>query len=175
MRETTHMDAVAHSEASKPEEGNATIVLPSRRWWCHRQDANRLFWHKKIVTLQHYGQKARKKLLWLLAKGSHLQAQKSLSYFSIVQLFLNYLPEKNVNMFISLPSAIYLLLFMHFCLSQIKLSANFKGHARFYYKGNGVIHFPWLKASFLAPNHHPCYSCQVLQINPHLFESDSSQ
>lgn len=69
-------------------------------------------------------------------------------------------------MFTSLPSAIYLFLFRHFCLLQTQLSASFKGHARFYYKGNGVLHFPWLKALFfLAPNHHPVKFCKQIRIS----------
>lgn len=84
------MDSVAPSEASKPEEGDATMALvvimemavPHAECACRMPTGDS--GTTKCVTLQHYGQKARRQLLWFLTKGSHLQGQKPLSYFSIV-------------------------------------------------------------------------------------------
>lgn len=90
LRETTHMDAATGSEVSTPEEGDATmalvaimeVVVPHAECTC-RMPAG-YSGTTKCITLEHYGQKERKKLLCLLTKGSCLQAWKPFHYFSVV-------------------------------------------------------------------------------------------
>lgn len=90
VRETTHTDTAAHSKGSKPEGGDATMALVTitKMVVPHAECTGRMpagySGTTKCVTLEHYRQKARKKHLWLLTKGLHLQAKKPLSYFSIL-------------------------------------------------------------------------------------------
>lgn len=82
------MDAAACSEASKPEEGNATMVVAITEMVApHAECTGRMptgySGTTKCVTLQHYGQKARKKAFMAFNRRLTFTSTEATHYFSI--------------------------------------------------------------------------------------------
>lgn len=163
--------------------------------------------HRKAATLQHWlpmrrlchALNAQAECQWVahaqqnaLCKSTMAESKVKKSFYAtkkaciqaaelllspILASYLKLSSRKQCKCVHFLPPAIYLLLFMHFCQSQIWLSASFKGHERLDYKGRVALFFFSSAESFpflLVPNLCPRYSCQILRTNPRLFESDSS-